>query len=179
MESSAPLHDRQVLETLFDELGRELEALGTTAEIVMVGGCWLLWHGGRSATHDVDSARRLDAQLATAVRRVASRHDLEDRWVNDSAAMFWPANVEFGDCAIAHVNGGLTVKTPPARVIFVMKLYRANAQDYEDMISLWPQCDFHDPTEAATAFRSAYPHAPDDEFLVSYIEDIATDAGTV
>lgn len=178
MESSAPLHDRALLESLFDELGRELNALDTTAEIVMVGGCWLLWHGARTATHDVDSATRLDAPLATAVRRVASRRDLEDRWVNDSAAMFWPADADFGDCAIAHITGGLTVKTPPARVIFVMKLYRANAQDYEDMVSLWQECDFHDPAEAATAFRRAYPHAPDDEFLVDYIEAIAADSGT-
>lgn len=53
-----------------------------------------------------------------------------------------------------------------------MKLYRALPQDYEDMVLLWPNCGFADPTDAADAFWRAYPHAPDDEFLTDYIEGI-------
>ena len=173
MNSAAPLENREVLEALFDELGRELTDLGGTSEIVMVGGSWLLWHTQRAATHDVDSARRLDDTLTVAARRVSFRHDLEEDWVNDNAAMFWPADADYDDCSVAHATGGLTVKVPPARVIFVMKLYRAHPQDYEDMVLLWPHCGFADPASAADAFRQAYPQAPDDEFLPDYIAGIA------
>lgn len=176
MSTAAPLGNRDVLEALFDELGRELDALGTAAEIVMVGGSWLLWHGRRTATWDVDSARRLSDHLTIASRHVASRHDLAEDWVNDGAAMFWPADADYADCTTVHISGGLTVKIPPAEVMFVMKLYRANAQDHEDMVSLWQHCSFADPDSAAEAFRRAYPHAPDDEFLSNYIAEIDFEA---
>ena len=71
----------------------------------------------------------------------------------------------------------LAVRTPGPEVIFVMKLYRADPQDREDLVSLWPLCSFADPDEAADAFMSAYPHAPEDEYLASYIADVARDAG--
>lgn len=54
------LNDRGELEALFAELAAELARLETTAEIVMVGGAWMLWHAQRAATRDVDSARRFD-----------------------------------------------------------------------------------------------------------------------
>lgn len=176
MSSAAPLENREILEALFDELGHELTELGATAEIVMVGGSWLLWHTRRAATRDVDSAKRLDGSLTTAAHRISSRHDLEEHWLNDDAAMFWPADADYADCSIARETGGLTVKVPHARIIFIMKLYRANPQDYEDMVSLWPDCGFTDPTSAADAFRRAYPHAPDDDYLPDYIASIAEEA---
>ncbi len=71
---------------------------------------------------------------------------------------------------------GLTVRTPSADVIFVMKLYRAEPQDREDLIVLWPLCGFVDADDAARAFRDAYPHAPDGEYLASYIEEVIGDA---
>jgi hypothetical protein len=71
----------------------------------------------------------------------------------------------------------LVVRTPSPEVIFVIKLYRADPQDREDLVSLWPLCSFTDPDDAAQAFRSAYPHAPEDEHLAEYIADIARDAG--
>lgn len=177
MSSAAPLGNRDDLEALFAELGAELDALDATGEIVMVGGSWLLWHTQRAATYDVDSATRLDDALTVAASRVSARHDLGEDWLNDRAAMFWPADADYGACTTAHVTGGLTVKVPPARAIFVMKLYRAHPQDYEDMVSLWPDCGFAGPGAAAAAFRRAYPHAPDDEFLADYIAGIAHEAG--
>lgn len=86
MTSAAPLGDKNTLEELFDELGRELAEVGATAEIVMVGGSRLLWHTKRAATHDVDSARRFDETLTAAAARVATRHDLDEGWLNDNAA---------------------------------------------------------------------------------------------
>ncbi len=58
-----------------------------------------------------------------------------------------------------------------------MKLYRGDPQDREDMILLWPLCGFADEVVAAEAYAAAYPHAPEDEFMSSYISAIATEAG--
>lgn len=176
MNPAAPLRDREVLRALFDELGRELTEIGAQAEIVMVGGSWLLWHTQRAATYDVDSAKRLDGRLVEAAYRVSDRHGLARDWLNDHATGFWPTSASYEDCSVAYQTGGLTVRVPPPQVIFVMKLYRSSPQDYEDMVTIWPACGFADPDSAAEAFRSAYPHAPDDEFLTNHIAGIAAEA---
>ena len=176
MSAGTPFEDRDDLDALFADLGRELDEAGAAAEIVMVGGSWLLWHTQRTATRDVDSAKRLDANVVDAARQIAARRDLADDWLNDRASAFWPADADFADCTVAHESAGLVVKVPPACVVFVMKLYRASPQDYEDMVLLWPDCGFTDPAEAADAFWRAYPHAPDDEFLADYIHGIAAEA---
>lgn len=172
------LEDRAELEALFDELSRELIALGTTAHVVMVGGAWMLWHSHRRSTRDVDSARKLSSDLAATVEKIAERHDLSKQWLNDSAAPFWPSTAGYDDCDIVYQQPALEVRVPDSEVIFVMKLYRADPQDREDLVSLWPLCDFADPQAAAQAFQDAYPHAPEDEFLPGYIADVAREATT-
>ena len=172
------LTSRDELESLFDELADELGRLGRSAEVVMVGGSWMLWHAQRASTRDVDSARRLDKGLSEAITRVASRHDLQPGWLNDAAAAFWPAGVRHDECEIVYQRDPLIVRTPAPDIIFVMKLYRANPQDREDLISIWLLCSFTGPDDAAEAFHRAYPHAPEDEYLTSYIADITRDAGS-
>ena len=142
----------------------------------MVGGAWLLWHSQRMSTMDVDSARRLDPELNSAIHTVAERWGLSNRWLNDSAAAFWPSNASFGDCEVVYQSSHLEVRTPDPEVIFVMKLFRADPQDREDLVSVWPLCGFGDPEAAVAAFRNAYPHAPEDEYLASYIANVADDA---
>lgn len=176
MSTSSLLNDRNELESLFDELAMELEGLGLAAEVVMVGGSWMLWHSQRSATRDVDSAQRFANDLAEAIERVANRHDLSDHWLNDNAAPYWPANASFDDCAVVFERAALVVRTPPPDVIFVMKLYRSDPQDREDMVTIWPLCSFESAENAARSFRHAYPHAPEDEHLVDHIRRIARDA---
>lgn len=170
------LEDRAELEALFDELDRELTALGKTAQVVMVGGAWMLWHSRRRSTRDVDSARKLDSDLAAAVEKIAERHDLSKEWLNDSAAPFWPSTARYEDCEVVYEGSALEVRVPGPDVIFVMKLYRADPQDRDDLVSLWPLCDFADPLAATKAFQEAYPHAPEDEFLSGYIADVAREA---
>lgn len=176
MSTSGLLNDRNELESLFEELATELEGLGVSAEVVMVGGSWMLWHSQRVATQDVDSARRFTSDLADAIQRVANRHDLSDRWLNDNASPYWPANASFEDCEVVFERAALVVKTPPPDVIFVMKLYRSDPQDREDMVTIWPMCTFTSAEDAAQSFRDAYPHAPEDEHLVDHIRRIARDA---
>jgi hypothetical protein len=143
----------------------------------MVGDSWMLWHAQRASTRDVDSGRRFGTDLTEAVDRVGSRHDLRKGWLNDAAAAFWPSGVSYESCAIVFGHEALVVRTPNANVIFVMKLLRADPQDREDLITLWPLCTFSGPSEAADAFRDAYPHAPEDLYLTEYIADVARDAG--
>lgn len=170
--------NRSELESLFDELAEELARLGTSAEVVMVGGAWMLWNARRASTRDVDSARSLDDDLSEAVDRVGARHELRRGWLNDVAAMFWPSNASYDDCEIVYQHDALLVRTPDPDVIFVMKLYRADPQDREDLVTLWPLCKFADPEVATQAFRLAYPHAPGDDHLPSYIAEVAADAET-
>jgi hypothetical protein len=89
-------HDQ--LESLFDELAEELQLLDTVADVVMVGGAWMLWHSQRASTRDVDSARRFDNDLSEAVDRVGSRHELAEGWLNDAAAAYWPSGGNYDDC---------------------------------------------------------------------------------
>jgi Nucleotidyltransferase of unknown function (DUF6036) len=175
---SGLLGDRSELESLFDELADELAHLGVSADVVMVGGSWMLWHSRRASTRDVDSARRFDADLSGAVSRVGARHDLRSDWLNDAAAPYWPAGARYDECEIVYERAMLLVRTPSPDVIFVMKLYRADPQDREDLVSLWPLCRFATAEDAADAFTSAYPHVPEDEFLVDYIAAVARDATT-
>lgn len=176
MSTSEPIRLRADLEQLFEELAEELGSSGATVDVVMVGGGWLLWHAARAATRDVDSARRLAPDVPAAVRAVAARHDLADDWLNDRAAGFWPTDASMDDCAVEYERGRLIVRTPSPEIVFVMKLYRALPQDYEDLVSLWPRCSFESAAAAATAFRAAFPHAPHDEHLAGYVDDIAAAA---
>jgi hypothetical protein len=170
------LADRSELEALFDELADELAFLGASADVVMVGGAWMLWHSRRASTRDVDSARRFDTDLSGAVDRVGARHDLRPGWLNDAAAPYWPAGASYHDCEVVYERDSLVVRTPDPEVIFVMKLYRADPQDREDLVNLWPLCPFAIPAEALDAFMNAYPHAPEDEYLGVYLADVARDA---
>lgn len=170
------LENRDDLEALFDELAEELVPLGISAEIVMVGGAWMLWHSQRLSTRDVDSARRFDSDLREAIDRIGARHDLSERWLNDDAAPFWPSNASYDDCELIYEAPALSVRSPGPNVIFVMKLLRADPQDREDLVVLWPSCSFSDANDAAKAFRIAYPHAPEDEHLADYIADVARDS---
>ena len=125
----------------------------------------------------MDSARPFETDLSEAIDRVGSRHELRKAWLNDAAAAYWPVGQSFDDCEIVYRQEALVVRTPSPDILFVMKLYRADPQDREDLVSLWPMCSFAVSDEAARAFQRAYPHAPDDEYLADFIRDIARDAG--
>lgn len=165
------LSNRDDLEALFNELSAELERLGLTAEIVMVGGAWMLWHTQRAATRDVDSARKLPGQIDTAIKTIAERHDLGAHWLNDHSTSFWPATANYADCEIGFETATLRVLVPPANVMFLMKLDRSLPQDIEDMRQLWPMCSFASAEQAAAEYAAAYPLA-DDPFMASHIETI-------
>ena len=128
-------------------------------------------------TFDVDSVRHLNAELSAAVAEVAERHNLAPRWVNSNAGPFAPATLEESECEVLSDHPRLKLLGAPWAQVFVMKLYAGRAQDREDLAAIWPRTGFVSPDAAATMFREAYPHAPDDEFLSNYILTIAIEAG--
>jgi hypothetical protein len=66
--------------------------------IVVVGGALLALHGLRGATRDVDTVTPVDKDLGDAVRRVADRHGLAPKWLNDRARPYLPASFNARDC---------------------------------------------------------------------------------
>ncbi len=125
---------------------------------------------------DVDKVAALYPELESAVVKVAERHGLSSKWLNDSATASRPPHASYEACEVAHQRPNLEVRTSGPRGHIAMKLYRADPQDREDLVSLWPLCEFSDPEAAVAAFRNGYPHAPEDEYLGDYIADVAGDA---
>ena len=168
---SEDLLDATAIRRYLDEVAREL-ATGATHEIVVVGGALLAWHGVRDATRDVDSGKRLDADVVAAVARVAARHDLAPRWLNDSAAPFLPTTFEMNDCVVLLDTPTLRVVGVSWNDLFLMKLNASRAVDTDDMTAIWPHCTFESPEAAVDAFYEAYPLENFDEFLADHIRNI-------
>jgi hypothetical protein len=160
------------IERYLGEVADELTDQGPIHTIIVVGGALLAWHGLRDATRDVDTARSLDRQLADAVARVAVRHDLAPRWLNDSAAPFVPATLQEDACEVILVRNTLRVLGAPFDQVFLMKLYASRAVDTDDLEVLWPHCSFGSPEAAAAAFYDGYPLEHRDEFLADHIRNI-------
>ena len=173
MHSEATPLSGSSMRTFLSDLARELEPKEPKHEIVLVGGALLALHDLRQTTHDMDSITLLSAQLHEAIIAVANRHNLRPDWLNDRAKSFTPATLSHDQCELIFESPSLNVFGAPFHQIFVMKLYRNDAQDFEDMVTLWPLCSFDSPLEAVDAFIAAYPHAPRDEYLSSLITKIA------
>jgi hypothetical protein len=161
------------MRTFLRALADELKPKEPKHEIVLVGGALLALHDLRQTTHDMDSITLLSTQLHEAIIAVANRHNLSPDWLNDRARSFTPATLSLDQCELIFESPSLNVFGAPFDQVFVMKLYRNDAQDFEDMITLWPLCSFDSPLVAVDAFIAVYPHAPRDEYLSSLITKIA------
>lgn len=150
-----------------DELGGELEQRA----IVMVGGSLLACHGLRGSTEDVDSIRKLDERLRSAVHRVATRHGLAPDWLNDHATAFAPHTIDLVECDVLLDRPALRVLGAPLDAVFLMKLRRASPADLDDMRSMWPHVKDRFPSARALvgAFMAAFPDEQDDEFLDTFV----------
>lgn len=170
--SDTPLAAGDIIDHLI-EVAEVLGPDGAEHVLVLVGGALLAVHGLRESTRDVDSVRRLDDELTQAVAIVAERHNLAPRWLNSSAAAFLPHTFDETECEVILSHRRLRVLGAPFAQVFIMKLYAARAQDHDDMIQLWPLTGFETPEQAENMFWIAYPHAPEDEYLITFIRDIA------
>lgn len=161
---------REYLGEVADRLGDD----GPKHVLIVVGGALLAMHDLRDTTRDIDSISPLEQELRDAIAEVAERHDLRIDWLNDRARGFTPATFRVDECGLLFERGRLTVLGAPLDQVFVMKLYRNEPQDFEDMVRIWPLCGFASPQAAVDAFFEAYPHAPADEHLIALVSQIAS-----
>ena len=166
-------HIVQYLTEVADRLGPD----GPEHTVIVAGGSLLALRELRQTTVDVDSLRRLDAELVTAVAAVAADHGLAPRWLNDNAAMFKPAALREDDCHVELRQGRLLVLCAPLDQVFLMKLYAGRAPDLDDLVKLWPHCGFASPQAVVDAFDEAYPHLEHDPYLIDHVAMIAAAAG--
>ena len=171
--SDQPL-DAATIKQYLGEVADELPGAGPQRTVTLVGGALLAWHGLRDATRDVDSGQRLDAEVAAAGKRVAERHDLAPKWLNDSAAAFLPATFRYEDCDLLLDRPTLRVLGLSWNQVFLMKLNASRVVDTDDMEVIWPRCSFESPEAAADAFYDAYPLEERDEFLAEQIRQIVS-----
>ena len=95
--SETPL-DREAIVAHLRDVADALAAVGPRHTVVVVGGSLLALHGLRRTTVDVDSVRRIDAELRAAIASVARLRDLAPAWLNDSAAAFRPSTFDEAEC---------------------------------------------------------------------------------
>lgn len=169
---SERLLDAHTIERYLKEVAEELSKDGPQQTVIMVGGALLAWHGLRDATRDVDTVQRLTRELVTAITRVAGRHDLAPKWLNDSAAGFLPATFEINECELLMETPTLQVFGAPWDQLLLMKLYASRAVDTADLRVIWPNCSFETTEEAVEAFNLAYPNEDPDEYLADHLCNI-------
>ena len=155
------------------EVADELASRGLSARLIVVGGSYLALHDLRESTMDVDTVTRLEAEITAVIQTIADRHELRADWLNDHAAPFSPAGLRLEHCQVLYEGNQLTVLGPPASQIFLMKLLAGRAPDHDDMIALWPLCDFESAQTAVDAYHLAYPFEEPDPHLVGYVQQIA------
>ena len=155
-----------------DRLGTD----GPEHTVIVVGGSLLALRGLRHTTMDIDSVRRLDDELKAAVASVATERGLAPRWLNDNAVLFKPATLHDSDCRVELQRGRLLVLGAPLEQVFLMKLYASRAPDLDDMVTLWPHCNFASPQAVIDQYYLAYPHAEEDPYLIDHVTAIASTA---
>jgi len=161
--------DGETLLAYVQEVARELPDDAPRRRLVIVGGALLAWLGLRDATRDIDSASKIDDVLRAAVERVAVRHDLAPRWINDNAAPFVPHGFDPNGGEVIWADDRLEVIGAPIDQVFLMKVHAARASDLPDIRSLWPQSGFITVDEAAVAYSDAYPLETHDPYLADWI----------
>lgn len=166
------LLDAERIRQYVAEVAAELPDLARPLTIVLVGGAFMAWHDLRASTRDVDSASRLDTALVEAVERVAARHGLAPKWLNDAAAGFRPATLLDDECEVLVTSDRLRVLGAPYDQVFLMKLNASRAADTDDLVALWPLCSFGTPERAVDAFYEAYPHEERDPYLAQRIRAV-------
>lgn len=166
------LLDADAIVQYVTEVAEEVIDDGNRRALVIVGGALLAWHHLRSATRDVDSVVRLDEVLIDAVERVASRHDLAPRWLNDAASAFLPTTFDIDSCSVLLDHPALLVLGAPIDQVFLMKLFASRAADTDDLEVLWPLSTFVSTEAAVDAFYEAYPHEKHDPHLAEHLRGL-------
>lgn len=170
--------DREEIERCLEEVGQELQRLGVTGEIVLVGGAFMtLIMRSREATKDVDAY--FDPATASAIRRaaviVAGRHGLAPDWLNDAVKGFFasaPATTLWAEYP------GLRINAVTPSYVFAMKAMAARPADIEDLRTLGRHLGIKSSDAALDVVRSHVPNrllVPRTRYLLEELfdEDVA------
>jgi hypothetical protein len=111
--------------------------------------------------------------VRAAAHRVARAHDLAPDWLNDASAAFRPDTLTEDVCTELYIHSRLRVLGAPLDQVFLMKVHAARAPDYSDLVRLWPLAGFTSPEAAVEEYWKAYPHSDADDYLLSWITEIA------
>jgi hypothetical protein len=162
---------------ILDSLAALAQELGSGRHqhvLVLVGGAQMTLHGLRSSTHDVDSARRLDAELVGAAQRVAHARALRADWLNAGPLPWRPQTLVDAECEVVFESPRLRVLGAPLRQVFLMKLVSNRARDIADIPLLWPHSGFATAEEAVEhLYVHAYPGEDRDPHLAQWLRDVA------
>lgn len=93
--------------------------------------------------------------------------------------MFLLATFDEAASEVLFEHPRLRVVGVPMRDLFVMKLYRAHPNDVADMATIWSRTGFKTGREVVDAYFAAFPHAPKDPHLDSFVVEIAAQAGYI
>lgn len=142
-----PFLSSQDVEYYLSELGAELQQRGTgVIRVLMVGGAYMLTQTpNRAATKDVD-VLLLDIddpalspdypQLQSAVRAVASVHQLPTSWFNDVVGDALRMNGPIPSGTLWKSYDKLEIYIPPSDYMLALKLLAGRPQDVGDIRSL-------------------------------------------
>lgn len=143
-------------------------------DIVIAGGSLLALHGLRDSTADVDSLTPLDETLREHIAVIAAHHNLRSDWLNDHAHPFSPRGLTMRECDVMLEHRGLRLLGVPLRLVFLMKIDRAQEQDVADMVRLWPivSSAFRDLSHVVNEYLAAYPNAREDPYLEHFPAEV-------
>ena len=104
--------------------------------------------------------------------RVAERHELTPKWLNDRSRPFLPVTFDIEDCEVLLDDPRLLVLGASFDQVFIMKVHAGRATDADDLEALWPRCSVETPDEAGVAYRAAYPHGEPAPHLADWLATI-------
>ncbi len=149
---------RSDLLMLFDELSRELRHHRTRAHVYVIGGAAMSLACARNrSTEDVDA--RFDAghyRLAQAVRSVARRHGLPERWLNEQAVSAIPRSPD-GMARTLYSSPSLTVTRASPKHLLALKLRAGRRKDRSDIHKLVDLLDLREPDEGRRIHDQLFP----------------------
>lgn len=153
---------REEAEAALQELVEELERLGHTSDIYIVGGAALmLGFGARDATRDIDAVLTPRTEIMPIVAEVARRRNLTDDWLNSAAAMYVPPWPDDPNPRLIISTGRVQVSIASAEMLLAMKIHASRGrQDIDDLRFLLAEVGIDNYEDAVSLFEYFYEDDP-------------------
>lgn len=144
------------IRALLQLLGDELERLGESGELLVVGGAAMaLGYGAREATRDIDAVFEPKKTIYDAAALIAERESLQPGWLNDAMKGF--LHGEDVDQRVVIEHPALRVSVASPRYLLAMKLLSARIErDADDIALLLDLAGITDVDEALDLVEMAY-----------------------